>query len=73
MAISINVYMLGTYVMHLDIQRDDDDDYGDGESSNEDYFIIIIYRYPSAGTMKLGKTQKYGQRPSKNCNQFLVK
>ena len=29
-------HMFGTYAMHLDIGRDDDDDY-DGESSNEDY------------------------------------
>ena len=29
--------MLGTCVMYLDIRRDDDDDYDDGESSNEDY------------------------------------
>ena len=29
--------MFGTYVMYLGIGRDDDDDYGDGESSNEDY------------------------------------
>ena len=31
------VYMFGTYVMYLDIGRDDDDDYDDGESCNEDY------------------------------------
>ena len=30
--------MLGTYVMYLDIRRVDDDNYGDGESSNEDYY-----------------------------------
>ena len=30
--------MFGTYVMYLDIARDDDDDYDDGESSNEDYY-----------------------------------
>ena len=47
--------MFGTYVMHLDI----------GESSNE--VLQIIYRYPSVGTMKLGKTQKYGKLPCKNC------
>ena len=29
--------MLGTCVMYLGIGRDDDDDYDDGESSNEDY------------------------------------
>ena len=29
--------MLGTCVMYLDIGRDDDNDYDDGESSNEDY------------------------------------
>ena len=29
--------MFGTYVMYLDIRIDDDDDYDDGESSNEDY------------------------------------
>ena len=29
--------MFGTYTMCLDIERDDDDDYDDGESSNEDY------------------------------------
>ena len=30
--------MFGTYVMYLDTERDDDDDYDDGESSNEDYY-----------------------------------
>ena len=30
-------HMFGTYAMYLDIGRDDDDDYDDGESSNEDY------------------------------------
>ena len=30
--------MFGTYFMYLDIGRDDDDDYDDGESSNEDYY-----------------------------------
>ena len=30
--------MFGTYVMHLDIGRDDDDDYDDEESSNEDCY-----------------------------------
>ena len=30
--------MFGTYVMYLDIERDDDEDYDDGESSNEDYY-----------------------------------
>ena len=31
--------MFGTYVMYLDIGReDDDDDCDDGESSNEDYY-----------------------------------
>ena len=30
--------MLGTYVMYLDIKRVDDDNYVDGESSNEDYY-----------------------------------
>ena len=29
-------HMFGTYVMYLDIVRDDDDDYNDGESSNKD-------------------------------------
>ena len=29
--------MFGTYVMYLYIGRDDDNDYDDGESSNEDY------------------------------------
>ena len=31
-------HMFGTYVMYLDIERDDDEDYDDGESSNEDYY-----------------------------------
>ena len=31
-------HMFGTYVMYLDTERDDDDDYDDGESSNEDYY-----------------------------------
>ena len=30
--------MFGIYVMYLDIRRDDEDDYDDGESSNEDYY-----------------------------------
>ena len=30
--------MFGTYVMYLDIGRDDDDDYDDGKSINEDYY-----------------------------------
>ena len=30
--------MFGIYVMYLDIGRDDDDDYENGESSNEDYY-----------------------------------
>ena len=30
--------MFGIYVMYLDIRRDDDDDYDDGESSNEGYY-----------------------------------
>ena len=30
--------MFGTYVMYLDIGRDDHDDYGGGESWNEDYY-----------------------------------
>ena len=30
--------MFGIYVMYLDIRRDDDDDYDDGESSNKDYY-----------------------------------
>ena len=30
-------YMFGTYVMHLDIGRDDGDDYDHRESGNEDY------------------------------------
>ena len=29
--------MSGTYVMYVDIEVDDDDDYDDRESSNEDY------------------------------------
>ena len=31
-------HMFGIYVMHLDIGRDDDDDYENGESNNEDYY-----------------------------------
>ena len=30
--------MFGTYIMYLDIGRDDEDDYDHGESSNEDYY-----------------------------------
>ena len=30
--------MFGTYVLYLDIGRDDDDDYNDGESSNKDCY-----------------------------------
>ena len=29
-------HMFGTYVMYLDIGRDNDDDYDDRESSNKD-------------------------------------
>ena len=29
--------MFGTYVMYLDIGKDDDDNYDDGEPSKEDY------------------------------------
>ena len=31
-------HLLGTYIMYLDIGRDDDDDYDDGESNNKDYY-----------------------------------
>ena len=30
--------MFGTYVMYIDIGRDQDHDYDDGESSNGDYY-----------------------------------
>ena len=30
-------HMFGTYVMYLNFGKDDDNDYDDGESSNEDY------------------------------------
>ena len=30
--------MFGTYVIYLDIGRDDDDDYDDRESSNDDSY-----------------------------------
>ena len=30
-------HVFGTYVMYLDIGRDNDDDYDDRESSNKDY------------------------------------
>ena len=30
--------MFGTYIMYLDIGKNDDDDYDGGESSNEDYY-----------------------------------
>ena len=30
--------MFGAYVMYLNIGRDNDDDYDDGESSNKDYY-----------------------------------
>ena len=30
--------MFGTYVIYLNIGRDNDDDYDDGESSNKDYY-----------------------------------
>ena len=30
--------MFGTYVMYLDIGREDEDGYDHGESSNEDYY-----------------------------------
>ena len=48
--------MVGTYVIYLDIGRDDYDDYDDGESRDEDNWVI--YRYPSVDTMKLRKTLK---------------
>ena len=38
MQFPVMFHMFGTYVMYLDIGRDDDDDYDDGESSNEDYY-----------------------------------
>ena len=31
-------HIFGTYVMYLDIGRDNDNVYDDGESSNEDYY-----------------------------------
>ena len=31
-------HMFGAYVMYLNIGRDNDDDYDDGESSNKDYY-----------------------------------
>ena len=58
-------HMLGTYVMYLDIGRDDDDDYDDGECSNEDTInnlhILICRHYEIRKD-----SQKYGQRPCKN-------
>ena len=50
-------HMFGTYVMYLDIGRDDDDDYDDGEYSNEDYYKYSTDN-PSVGTIKLGKILK---------------
>ena len=38
LAVSSNVLLLGTYIIYLDIWRDDYDDYDDGESSDEDYY-----------------------------------
>ena len=38
--------MFGTYVMYLDIERDDDHDYDDRESSNEDYYNVIDRYHP---------------------------
>ena len=35
-------HIFGTYVMYLDIGRDDDDDYDDAESSNEVIFVIFL-------------------------------
>ena len=43
--------------MYLDIGRDDDDDYDDGEYSNEDYYKYSTDN-PSVGTIKLGKILK---------------
>ena len=34
----VMLHMFRRYVMYLDIGRADDDDYDDGESSNEDYY-----------------------------------
>ena len=58
-------HMFGTYVMYLDIGRNDDDDYDDGEYSNEDtvnnLHILICRHYEIRKD-----SQKYGQRPCKN-------
>ena len=34
----VMLHMLGTYVMYLDIGKDDDDYFDDGQSSSEDYY-----------------------------------
>ena len=57
--------MFGTYVMYLDIAQDDDNDYDDGESSNEDYYNLQIPFCRHYETRK--DSQKYRQRPCKNC------
>ena len=38
MHFQVTFHMLGTYVIYLDIGRDDYDYYDDGESSDEDYY-----------------------------------
>ena len=34
----VTFHKFGIYVMYLDIGRDDDDGYDDGESGNKDYY-----------------------------------
>ena len=60
--------MLGTNVIYLDTGRDGDDDYDDGESSDQ-----VDYEQ-STGTLcrhyEITKDfQTHGQRPCKNCEK----
>ena len=60
--------MFGTYVMYLDIGKDDDDNYDDGESSKEDYdkqSTVLLCRHHEITK----DSQKYGQLPCKSCKQ----
>ena len=60
--------MLGTYVMYLDIGRDDDDDCNNGESRDEDYQSHL--QIPLCRHYEIRKdSQKYEQRPRKTCEK----
>ena len=64
----VTFYMLGTYVMYLDIGKDDDYYYDDGQSSDEDTMSHL--QIPHCRHYEITKdSQKYGQHPCKNCEK----